>query len=458
MFEQFSRLVEKWIQKQGFGPQIAALTPKPRPPRLTDQFLWRAFLPEALPEAGRACLCLPQNPLGPWQTELEQLNEFTTQPQIKALISKSPLGFLEPEDQELLQIRLLRFQERINQWHRGDYHRQIAEDPFDTLFGLYQDLRLDEPWAAARFLSRIGYGFPHSQGAYRAFRRFDGTESESYQGWFDKLTDQASLEEAYQLDRRWDLIFGPLAPLSLPSVCMDSPLCPSCFLQSGCRFFKERYLTDTRLALENRLRLGQGAEIDARELVLYLAQERWHNGVIQNRWIQGFAIGRLEALPILEKIGPQEEEFILFARALEEAGFRIANMEREKPGQVITNSQGIFEHYRFRLGREKQESFHILILDNKYQQIGLKMISMGLLDQTLVHPREVFAPAIQLRAAAIILIHNHPSGDVQPSHQDLAITDRLSKAGQLIGIAVLDHVILSEERYFSFVDENLLPG
>ena len=83
------------------------------------------------------------------------------------------------------------------------------------------------------------------------------------------------------------------------------------------------------------------------------------------------------------------------------------------------------------------------------------MISLGTLNQSLVHPREIFAPAIELRAASVILIHSHPSGDVQPSNQDIEITKRLSKVGEIMGIKVLDHVIIGED-YFSFVDQDMM--
>jgi DNA repair protein RadC len=73
-----------------------------------------------------------------------------------------------------------------------------------------------------------------------------------------------------------------------------------------------------------------------------------------------------------------------------------------------------------------------------------------------VHPREIFAPAIELRAASVILIHCHPSGDTKPSKQDIEITKRLSEVGEIMGIKVLDHVIIGED-YFSFVDQEMMP-
>ena len=88
----------------------------------------------------------------------------------------------------------------------------------------------------------------------------------------------------------------------------------------------------------------------------------------------------------------------------------------------------------------------------------LEVVSVGTLNASLVHPREVFQRAIREGSANLILVHNHPSGDASPSSDDIEITARLAKVGELVGIEVLDHVILAREKYFSFREEGLLPG
>ncbi len=103
-----------------------------------------------------------------------------------------------------------------------------------------------------------------------------------------------------------------------------------------------------------------------------------------------------------------------------------------------------------------REHFVILMLDQKNQVIGINTVSIGSLSASVVHPREVFKPAILSNCASLILGHNHPSGDAQPSREDRAITQRLVESGKLLGIAILDHVIVGNERYFSFADEGLL--
>jgi DNA repair protein RadC len=130
--------------------------------------------------------------------------------------------------------------------------------------------------------------------------------------------------------------------------------------------------------------------------------------------------------------------------------------EKRILGQSFNSARQVYDHFRIRLGTAKQEQFHVLILDNKHRVIHEKMITLGTLNQSLIHPREIFAPAIELRAASIILIHCHPSGDTKPSKQDIEITKRLSEVGEIMGIKVLDHVIIGDN-YFSFVDQDLMP-
>lgn len=104
-----------------------------------------------------------------------------------------------------------------------------------------------------------------------------------------------------------------------------------------------------------------------------------------------------------------------------------------------------------------REHFVVLFVDQKNRIVGIHTVSVGSLTASVVHPRETFKAAILASAAAIVCGHNHPSGDVQPSREDRAITIRLAEVGKLLGIAVLDHVIISGHgAYFSFADEGLL--
>lgn len=108
-------------------------------------------------------------------------------------------------------------------------------------------------------------------------------------------------------------------------------------------------------------------------------------------------------------------------------------------------------------GSKVVEQFGIVLLDTKHRLLAIKVVSTGSLDSTMAHPREVFREAIASRAAAIVLFHNHPSGDPRPSADDVVLTERLVDAGQVVGIDVLDHLILADQRYYSFMEAGQLP-
>ena len=113
----------------------------------------------------------------------------------------------------------------------------------------------------------------------------------------------------------------------------------------------------------------------------------------------------------------------------------------------------VFERYRYRLAPMPVEVFLAVLLDVKHRPVRDERVSVGVLDGSLVHPREVFAAAVRERAAAVILLHNHPSGDPAPSPEDREVTLRLRGAGRLLGIPVLDHVIIGDGAFFSFREE-----
>lgn len=104
----------------------------------------------------------------------------------------------------------------------------------------------------------------------------------------------------------------------------------------------------------------------------------------------------------------------------------------------------------------KKEHFVIFFLDVRNQEIKREIVSVGSLNANLVHPREVFESAVRHLAAQIIMAHNHPSGDLEPSKNDIEITKRLINAGKIIGIEVMDHIIVSRDKFYSFKEHNLI--
>ena len=122
----------------------------------------------------------------------------------------------------------------------------------------------------------------------------------------------------------------------------------------------------------------------------------------------------------------------------------------------IKGSQDVYKAFREWFDTLDREQFLVILLDEKNRILGFNVVSVGTLNASVVHPREVFKPAILANAASLILLHNHPSGHPEPSSEDNEITRRLKEAGDLLGIKVLDHVIIGDDRYFSFADRHLL--
>lgn len=104
----------------------------------------------------------------------------------------------------------------------------------------------------------------------------------------------------------------------------------------------------------------------------------------------------------------------------------------------------------------KKEHFFVFYLDTKNQEIKYEIVSIGTINSSLVHPREVFEPAVKNLACQIIIAHNHPSGCLEPSKDDIELTERLFKAGEILGIEVLDHIIISKDGYYSFKQNKLI--
>ena len=130
------------------------------------------------------------------------------------------------------------------------------------------------------------------------------------------------------------------------------------------------------------------------------------------------------------------------------------------PGHKIRSTSDALafckEHFKRLATESKQEEFHVVLLNEKHRVIKSEQITIGLLNQSLAHPREVFKPAITESASSLILVHNHPSGDPTPSQDDRNITKELRKAAEMLGIRILDHIIVSKENTLSMVDERLL--
>lgn len=135
-----------------------------------------------------------------------------------------------------------------------------------------------------------------------------------------------------------------------------------------------------------------------------------------------------------------------------ELGKRIYNENNNKYTNKIHSSKDIYEYMKYYLKDIKQEYFYCLYLNNKNQILERKLLFMGTVNKSIVHPREVFKYAYLSSASSIICVHNHPSGDINPSKEDIDFTKNLMEIGKIQNIPILDHVIISNNDYYSMFD------
>lgn len=137
------------------------------------------------------------------------------------------------------------------------------------------------------------------------------------------------------------------------------------------------------------------------------------------------------------------------------SAFELARRHLIKDTVKITEAQDVMPLLAD-ITNKKQEHFVCISLNGAYEVIKKRIVTIGLVDRSQVHPREVYADVISDRAAAVIFAHNHPSGDLQPSNSDLKIHEQLTEAGKILGIRILDHLIVSKKGYYSFQEAGLI--
>lgn len=200
-------------------------------------------------------------------------------------------------------------------------------------------------------------------------------------------------------------------------------------------------------------RLGAGALGDNELLAIVLGHGRVNasaldlaNALLAPGGLRGLVRAGHSELRRLRGIGAARAAQVLAAIELGRRSFTRVDDDRPQ----LRTPRGVAEYLLPQFGSRPVEQFGVLSLDTKHRVLRASILSVGTLDASIVHPREVFREAVAAGAAALVLFHNHPSGDPEPSDDDVRLTERLAAAGVLMGIQVLDHVILADVKYYSF--------
>jgi len=256
--------------------------------------------------------------------------------------------------------------------------------------------------------------------------------------------------------------------------CIRTPKCPECALKDKCptfRFTKTEKKRDHQ-SLQSKIRRTErprekleekGAKsLSEEELIAILL--RTGSGKLNALELSQQLLRDMENLSRLSQLNVTElskyhglgrVKAITLIAAFELASrLKMESMSSIKP--VFNSSRRVFQYFQNRFMQSRKEEFITLLLNTKLELIREVQISLGTLNQSLVHPREVFHDAIKESAYSVIFVHNHPSGDPAPSRDDIKITDRLVKAGDILQIKVNDHIIIGRSSYYSFKDEDRL--
>ncbi len=211
---------------------------------------------------------------------------------------------------------------------------------------------------------------------------------------------------------------------------------------------------------ERLLAQGSDALTDAQLLAILLRIGRQRSSAVQVGMdilhrlggVSGLARCGIEELCNVPGVGQAKAAQL---KAAIELGRRVLASPLSK-GTKISSSRDLFDHYHPTLRDLRHEVFKVVLLDAKHAIVRDTTVSEGSLTLSIVHPREVFTMAVRESAAAVIFLHNHPSGDPTPSQEDRVLTARLVTAGEVLGIRVLDHIVVGDGRYVSFADQGWL--
>jgi DNA repair protein RadC len=171
----------------------------------------------------------------------------------------------------------------------------------------------------------------------------------------------------------------------------------------------------------------------------------------QTKGLIGLSEYKYEQLINIKGIGMSKACIVLAALELAK---RIETEKVQIKNKKLINSQMVYDYYYHKVSDKKQEHFYVVYLDTAKKIINDKLLFIGTINHSVVHPREIFKEAYLLSAVAIILVHNHPSGNPLPSKEDVEITEKIRSVGVLLGIKLVDHIIIGKNNYYSLLENN----
>ncbi len=336
---------------------------------------------------------------------------------------------------------------------------------------------------AWRWLAAIGYPSPVPDAARQRFLQRFGWLEEAKQTVAGRNEAARRLEELARDTssdvRQFSVIIGAFAGSGPESTrdaarCLPTPRCPDCPLAEQCTYYRhnrglvhrENRSLATSMRREQRPReklVARGPQsLSDEELLAILLRtgNSRHNAVdLANQILkQAESVERLSAMSVeeLSKFHGMGMVKAVTVKAALELGRRTQEEGSGLVGRKLNGARRVFEYMRPFYAGARQEQFVALLLNTKLELMRRVVVTTGTLNQSLVHPREAFSEAVRDVAHGVIFVHNHPSGDPAPSRDDKVVTKRLARAGDHLGIQVLDHVIIGTNEYYSFTDEGEL--
>jgi DNA repair protein RadC len=334
---------------------------------------------------------------------------------------------------------------------------------------------LGRPLDAACQEAGADYGGAEGQQAQRRFLRRFGLLSPSRASKADEQRTAELISQAQdgaqattgEVLAAWALFSGGVPGSQELAVCGEEPRCAQCPLRERCEYPNRaptiRELPESERPRERLIQEGPDALSDAELLgIIIQAGTRKKTAVdlakqllSQHGSLRGISTRTVRELSETPGIGPAKAAKIQAALTI---GRRMAESAAFERGEPVQTSESLFRRYHTALRDSMKEVFKVVLLDRKNRVIAEDEVSTGSLSASIVHPREVLNPAIRQSASAIICVHNHPSGDPKPSGEDVEITRRIHDASRIVGIALLDHIIIGDDRYFSFADEGIIKS